>query len=193
MSLSNWNELPLLVRRSPKKLFTYLAEELELEITWEDLSAIERRSRHRQYNIIAASIDELPAWSELSPFERRNLKLLYNRIKTVVESDEEPVTYEISVTVKNSEDQAIQGAAVTLTDTTDNTKTYTGTSGSAGGCTIKPVAGTYLVTATADGYTDYTASENLTVSENGSVSIVLTAAVTEETPKNEESTEEPPQ
>ena len=31
MSLKNWNELPLLVKRNPKKFFDYLSEELGLD------------------------------------------------------------------------------------------------------------------------------------------------------------------
>lgn len=185
MSLKNWNELPLLVKRNPKKFFDYLSEELGLDVSWDDLTVIERRSRHKQYKIIQSGVDGLPAWNELSPFERRNLKKLYKKIKTVVEGSE-PIaeTYDISVSVKDAEDTAIQGATVTLTDSTDNTKTFTGTSGSAGGCTIKPTAGTYIVTATCEGYEDYTADENLAVSENGNLAIILTAAV--ETEENTE-------
>lgn len=192
MSLKNWNELPLLVKRNPKKFFDYLAEELELETSWDDLSVIERRSRHKQYKIIQESVDGLPAWNELSPFERRNLKKLYKKIKRVVETPQqeetvvEPTTYDISVSVKDAGETAIQGATVTLTDSTDNTKTFTGTSGSAGGCTIKPTAGTYVVTAVCEGYEDYTAQENLVVSENGSLAIVLTAAAVTPEPQEEE-------
>lgn len=192
MSLKNWNELPLLVKRNPKKFFDYLSEELELETSWDDLTAIERRSRHKQYKIIQETVDGLPAWNELSPFERRNLKKLYKKIKSVVETPQqqetvvEPTTYDISVSVKDAEDTAIQGATVTLTDSTDNTKTFTGTSGSAGGCTIKPTAGTYIVTAVCEGYEDYTAQENLVVSENGSLAIVLTAAAVTPEPQEEE-------
>ena len=189
MSLKNWNELPLLVKRNPKKFFDYLSEELELETSWDDLSVIERRSRHKQYKIIQEAVDGLPAWNELSPFERRNLKKLYKKIKSVVETPQqqetvvEPTTYDISVSVKTGEgndETPVQGATVTLTDSTDNTKTYTGTSGSAGGCTIKPVAGTYVVTATCEGYEDYTASENLVVSENASLNILLVASASEQ-------------
>lgn len=187
MSLKDWKELPLSVKRNPRKFFEYLVEELELETSWDDLTVIERRSRHRQYKIISESVDGLPAWNELSPFERRNLKKLYKKIKTVVEASEkveepvvepvveEPVTYDISVSVKDSEDKPVQGATVTLTDSNDNTKTFTGNTGSAGGCTIKPTAGTYVVTAACEGYENYTANENLVVSENGSLDIVLTA------------------
>lgn len=60
-----------------------------------------------------------------------------------------------SVTDKTST-EAIQGVSITLTDTTDSTKTFTGTTGSAGGCTISEVPlGTYTVEATKEGYTDY--------------------------------------
>ncbi len=182
MSLKDWKELSLPVKRNPRKFFEYISEELELETGWEDLTVIERRSRHRQYKIIAEAVDGLPAWNELSPFERRNLKKLYQRIKSVVEASAvEPVedsTYNLSVSVKDSAEAAIQGAIVTLTDSTDNTKTFTGTSGSAGGCTIKPTAGTYIVTATCEGYENYTANENLVVSEDGSLTVVLTATTT---------------
>ena len=193
MSLKDWKELPLLVKRNPKKFFDYLAEELELETSWDDLTVIERRSRHKQYKIIAESVSGLPAWNELSPFERRNLKKLYKRIKRVVETPQQqeeqvtPTTYDVSVSVKTGEgndETAVQGATVTLTDSTDNTKTYTGTSGSAGGCTIKPTAGTYIVTATCEGYEDYTALENLVVSENTSLNILLVASAAE--PQEEE-------
>lgn len=185
MSLKDWKELPLLVKRNPKKFFDYLSEELELETSWDDLTVIERRSRHKQYKIIQESVDGLPAWNELSPFERRNLKKLYKRIKSVVENQQQeetvtPTTYDVSVSVNTGQEETpVQGATVKLTDSTDSTKTYTGTSGSAGGCTIKPTAGTYVVTATCEGYEDYTALENLVVSENTSLNILLVASASE--------------
>lgn len=192
MTLADWKDIPVTTRKNPKRLYELLEEELELEKGWDDLSVIERRSRHRRYAVICETVTDLPAWSELSPFERRNPKLLYKRIKTVVNSEPqaeepavEPATFDISVSVKDAEDTAIQGATVTLTDSTDNTKTFTGTSGSAGGCTIKPTAGTYVVTAVCEGYDDYTAEENLVVSESGSLAIVLTAAVTPELQEEE--------
>ena len=198
MTLADWKDIPVTTRKNPKRLYELLEEELELEKGWDDLSVIERRSRHRRYAVICETVTDLPAWSELSPFERRNPKLLYKRIKTVVNSEPqaedaqledpavEPATFDISVSVKDAEDTAIQGATVTLTDSTDNTKTFTGTSGSAGGCTIKPTAGTYVVTAVCEGYDDYTAEENLVVSENGSLAIVLTAAAVTPEPQEEE-------
>ena len=83
----------------------------------------------------------------------------------------------ISVTVTDGTDP-IQGASVVLTDTTDSSITFTGTSGSAGGCTLSNVTlGTYAVTATCTGYTDYEGSEDLTVTEEtDSLEIEMTAA-----------------
>lgn len=86
-------------------------------------------------------------------------------------------TVNISVNVNDGTDP-IEDVDVTLTDTTDNTKKYTGKTGSAGGCTVSNVpVGTYTVTATCTGYTDYTGSENLTVtSETTSLSIEMTSS-----------------
>ena len=71
---------------------------------------------------------------------------------------------------------------VTFTDSTDNTIVYTsGASGSAGGCTVKPVAGTYVVTAECEGYEDYTHASNVTVSADSTLSISLTEATQDDT------------
>lgn len=135
MSLQKWAELPLLTRKSPKRLYTYLEEELGLEKGWEDLSAIERRSRHKQYLIIQETVTDLPAWSELSPFERRNPKKLYNKIKIVAEegSSSQTVTEtrNISFTI-NDGTNAIGGATVTIGETSKTT-------GSAGGCSFNSI------------------------------------------------------
>ena len=87
----------------------------------------------------------------------------------------EPTSTNISVTVSDGTD-AVENAVVLLTDTTDNTKTYTATSGSAGGCTLSNVEyGTYTVTATCSGYENYTGAENLTVtSETTTLNITMT-------------------
>ena len=87
----------------------------------------------------------------------------------------EATVYTISVSVTDGTDP-VQGAVVTFTDTTDETKVFTsGASGSAGGCTVKPVAGTYAVTAECEGYEDYTHESNVTVSDDDTLSIELTA------------------
>lgn len=99
---------------------------------------------------------------------------------TVTKDEEFDITlaktiYTISCTVDDGTDP-VQGAVVTFTDSTDNTIVYTsGASGSAGGCTVKPVAGTYVVTAECEGYEDYTHASNVTVSADSTLSISLTA------------------
>lgn len=65
---------------------------------------------------------------------------------------EEPTTADINVSVKNNLDEAIGNAIVTLTK---GEETYSGKTGSAGGCTIKNVPfGTYNVLITAEDYVD---------------------------------------
>lgn len=87
----------------------------------------------------------------------------------------EKTIYTISCTVNDGTDP-VQGAVVTFTDSTDSTIVYTsGASGSAGGCTVKPVAGTYVVTAECEGYEDYTHASNVTVSADSTLTISLTA------------------
>lgn len=91
------------------------------------------------------------------------------------EIPETPTTVNISASVITGTDTPVEGAVVTLTDTTDNTKSFTGTTGRAGGCTLSNVTlGTYTVTATATGYKNYTGAENLTVTaETTTLSINL--------------------
>lgn len=89
-------------------------------------------------------------------------------------------TYDVAFNVSDA-DGGVQGIVITLTNTTDSTKTYTSTSsGSAGGCSIsgKVDAGTYVATTSNNtGYKDYTSS-NITVDKDLTgtdvVSIVLT-------------------
>lgn len=89
----------------------------------------------------------------------------------------EKILYNISVTVKDDTSaDPIQGAVVTFTDSTDSSIVFeSGASGSAGGCTVKAVAGTYVVTAAADGYDDYTAGSNVTVSDDSTLIVEMTA------------------
>lgn len=67
------------------------------------------------------------------------------------EKDEEKITVaDISVTAKNTLDEPIENAIVTLIK---DENSYSGKTGTAGGCTIKDVPlGTYDVLATVDTY-----------------------------------------
>lgn len=68
-------------------------------------------------------------------------------------SQEEPITADISVKVTNSSDENVEGANVILTD--NNEAYYSCTTGKKGGCTIKNVPfGTYNVTTTQENYKD---------------------------------------
>ena len=86
----------------------------------------------------------------------------------------EKTIYTITCSIDDGTDP-VQGAVVTFTDSTDSSIVFTsGASGSAGGCTVKPVAGTYVVTAECEGYEDYTHATNVTVSDDDTLSISLT-------------------
>ncbi len=80
----------------------------------------------------------------------------------------------IAVSVTDGTD-AIGGVSVQIEDTTDSTKKFTGTTGNAGGCTLSNVPlGSYTVSATKEGYNNY--SDSLTVTdETTSLSIEMTA------------------
>lgn len=96
-------------------------------------------------------------------------------IKDTTEPVVEPETVNISVTVTDGKDP-IESVSVSLTDTNNNV-VKTGTTGSAGGCTLSSVElGTYTVTASASGYTEYT--DSLTVT-NETTTLAITMSVAE--------------
>lgn len=77
-------------------------------------------------------------------------------------------TRTLSITVQDSNEDAIQGASVVIGETSKTT-------GSAGGCSFTLVDGAYEVTVSAEGYT--TATEDVTVTyEDTTVTITLASA-----------------
>lgn len=86
--------------------------------------------------------------------------------------DEELKLGNLSITVKNSLDETIENANITLTDREDNT--YTAKTGSAGGCNIKNLPlGEYLALAEADTYVSIT--QGVTIREgNNNLELVFT-------------------
>lgn len=93
---------------------------------------------------------------------------ILKQIKPFLVSLDTKTAYKVTCTVVDDQStpEPVEGAVVTLTDSTDDSKTYTGTTGSAGGCNITNVpAGTYVVTAVATGMEDYTASDDLTITD----------------------------
>lgn len=85
MSLIDWEDLPISTRKSPRKLYNVLKEELGLR-EWSELSVIERRSMKRRYIILMDFLD-LPPWEEISVIDRRSHKRLYKLIKSVYDGD----------------------------------------------------------------------------------------------------------
>lgn len=84
--------------------------------------------------------------------------------------DGDSETVDITVSVTDGEN-SIEGASVTLTDNEDND--YTGTTGSAGGCTLRNVpTGTYEVVATKNGYVDYESTLTVT-NETTTLNIIM--------------------
>ena len=124
---------------------------------------------------------ELPYSVRKSPEKRHDyLADFLNEVLELEDDDEETpqvTTRDLSITVDDGEN-AVSGVSVAIGD-------ITGTTGPAGGCTLKGVAdGEHTITATKEGYTEY--SDTITVdSTHTSFTISLTAVVAdpvEETP-----------
>ena len=69
MALVDWEDLAISARKSPRKIYNVMKEELNLPKDWNELSVIERRSRKKRYNLIRETLDVLPPWNELSFME----------------------------------------------------------------------------------------------------------------------------
>ena len=86
MALVDWEDLPISVRRSPRKLYNVLKEEFDLP-EWHDLSVIERRSMKKRYNILMDYLGSLPYWEDIPFIDRRSHKRMYKLIKSVYDGD----------------------------------------------------------------------------------------------------------
>ena len=126
---------------------------------------------------------ELPYSVRKSPEKRHDyLADFLNEVLELEDDKEEEVipevtTRDLSITVNDGEN-AVSGVSVAIGD-------ITGTTGPAGGCTLKDVAdGEHTITATKEGYTEY--SDTISSdSTHTSFTISLTAVVAdpvEETP-----------
>lgn len=87
------------------------------------------------------------------------------------ENPETPQTRTLNFVVKDSSDNGVSGATVNV----DGEQGLTGTTGSAGGCTVANIPdGEHTVTVIADGYVTYT--ETITVSSTDTTfTITLTS------------------
>ena len=130
---------------------------------------------------------KIKKWNELDYSVRKSPKKRHDYLADFLnevlelEDDEEEApqvtTRDLSITVDDGEN-AVSGVSVAIGD-------ITGTTGPAGGCTLKGVSdGEHTITATKEGYTEY--SDTITVdSTHTSFPISLTAVVAdpaEETP-----------
>lgn len=84
--LVDWEELPISVRRSPRKLYRILENEFDIPY-WNELPVTVRRSLKRRYYVISEFLTDLPPWEDLSVIDRRSHKRLYRIIKSVYEGD----------------------------------------------------------------------------------------------------------
>lgn len=84
------------------------------------------------------------------------------------ENPETPETRTLNFVVKDSSDNGVSGATVTIGEAT-------GTTGSAGGCTVANITdGEHTITVTADGFVTYT--DTITVSSTDTTfTITLTS------------------
>ena len=129
---------------------------------WKDLSLREAWSKRERFNFILNYLDEKLESSDEPTVEP---------VEEQVVEPETPVTVNISVSVKDSEGAGINGALVEIYQ--DNMGHYTGTTGSAGGCTVRNVPlGEYFIQVSADEY--ITSIDDLTVVDgDNSVEIIL--------------------
>jgi len=82
-------------------------------------------------------------------------------------------TSEVEVTVTDGANP-LQNAEVTFTDDNDPQVSFTGKTNASGKVTIEVPNEKYVVTATLDGYDDYTHSSKVTVSADTTLSIAMT-------------------
>ena len=162
MTLSSWDNLPLQTQRNIRKLYEHIQDNTgEALDDWVELTVIQRRSKIALWEYLATELD-LPAWNELTYKQKISRKLRYTLLYSELTDDK----HNIKFTVTDGENP-VAGATVTL-------GTKTGTTGAAGGCTIKGVTdGSYTVTVTADGFEDYT--DTISTGETTSFTITLTA------------------
>ena len=132
MAFVDWEDLAISARKSPRKIYNVMKEELNLPKDWNELSVIERRSRKRRYNLIRETLTDLPPWNELSFMDRRSHRDLYRIIKTV--SEYEPQIYETVIdfsgdnfsTWSNSETPFVFDGEVNVDWGDGSTETYDG-------------------------------------------------------------------
>ena len=162
MAFKKFRELPVSVRRSREKLYEYLVSGIEGKVDndtiYDDTNLTARVSA---LETILGDSDDDTVYDDA---------LLTSRIEYL----EGLLSYNIGFTVKDGNDDPVEGAVVNVT------ASKTGTTGSAGGCTIHSVLqGEYNIRVVAEGYEDYT--DTIQVDESNTMfNVVLTPANGEE-------------
>lgn len=134
---------------------------------WSKLGLKEAWSKKERFNIIMNHIEELTSSADTSG---NNSSTTPTEPTTEPEEPVVTTTANISVSVKDVNDNPISGATVTVSNGTEE---YTGNTGRAGGCTVRNVPlGDYTVTTIKE---DYIISEDdITVVEGeNNLEIVL--------------------
>ena len=124
---------------------------------WKDLSLREAWSKRERFNFIINHINEKLGESPNTG----------SNTEPGEEEAEVPVTTSnISISVKDDTGKGIGSASVTVSQN-DSEVTYTGVTGSAGGCTIRNVPlGDYIISTDATGYISSVDDFTVTAGEN---------------------------
>lgn len=131
---------------------------------WKELSLSETWSKRERFNYILNYLEGKISSNNNEPEPQEP--------ETPLEPEEPAVTTAvINVSIKNNEDNGINGATVEVTK--DNNVLFSNHTGSAGGCILRDVpVGDYLMHTHADGYIDSYDDFTVTDGENN-FSIVL--------------------
>ena len=123
---------------------------------WKDLSLREAWSKRERFNFIINHINEKLGESSNTGSN------------TEAPVDDEPpvTTSDISISVKDNKGKGIGSASVTVSQNGSEV-TYTGVTGSAGGCTVRNVPlGNYVISTDAEGYISSVDDFTVTAGEN---------------------------
>ena len=95
MTLKSWDELPLQLQKNARKLYGHLQDNTSDTLSdWEDLTPLARRSKIRLWGELASKID-LPTWDELSYREKISRKLRWTIIYTELTVTQRTISFSV--------------------------------------------------------------------------------------------------
>ena len=156
MSLPEWKELPVRVRRSRKKLHNLLADEFGFA-KWTELNIQIRDSKRKLYDYYAKQLN-LKKYRKLLKTQLRSTREYYNYLRD--NADPEHKTDTLRITVSDS-DGAVGGANVKISDDTDE---YSATTNRNGVVEFQVAYGDYTAVISKNGY--HTATQNIAFRSN---------------------------